>query len=88
MFDPVLFADPAWDMLLDLYITKSQNRRLSVTGACIGANAPLATALRYMSLLQERGLIRRLPDDTDGRRAHVELTDRATTLITELLNEL
>jgi hypothetical protein len=75
LLDADMFSDPAWDMLLDLFITGAEGRRLSVSGVCIGSHAPAATALRYLALLQERGLVRRMVDSTDGRRTLVELTE-------------
>lgn len=68
-----LFSDPAWDMLLDLFIAACDGRRLSVTDVCVGARCATATALRYLQLMLEDGLVLRAPDRTDGRRVHVLL---------------
>ena len=68
-----LFADPAWDMLLDLTICQGQ-RRLSVSAVCLGARVPHATAMRYLGLLLMRGLVERTPDALDRRRTYVRLT--------------
>ena len=32
-----LFGEPAWDILLDLFIAAKERRRVSVTSACIGS---------------------------------------------------
>ena len=73
-FDTSLFADPAWDMLLDLYAAHLEQRRSTVSGLCATAGAPTTTALRYVKLLVDRGLIARTPSETDQRVTHVELT--------------
>ncbi|HEY0622457.1 winged helix DNA-binding protein [Sphingomonas sp.] len=76
-FAPELFADPAWDMLLDLYAARLEGRRVSVSSLCIAAAVPPTTALRWIGTMHDAGLFGREPDPTDKRRAHITLTDRA-----------
>ncbi len=76
-FPPHLFADPAWDMLLDLYAAHLGQRRVSVTSLCIAANVPTTTALRWISTLEGEGLIERRADPLDGRRFFISLTGEA-----------
>ena len=77
IFPPHLFADPAWDMLLDLYAAELGQRRVSVTSLCIAANVPTTTALRWISALEGEGLIERRADPLDGRRFFLSLTREA-----------
>lgn len=70
-----LFADPAWDMLLDLAVARVEHRRVSVTPLCIASGVPTTTALRWIKLLNRAGLVERIEDDTDRRRAFVTLTE-------------
>ncbi|MCX9148142.1 hypothetical protein [Erythrobacter sp. WG] len=35
--DPDMFGEPAWDILLDLYIHQFQNDEVSVKAACVGS---------------------------------------------------
>ncbi len=81
----LLFSEPAWDILLDLFISDYDDRQLSVSAVCIGARAPSATALRYLSLLQDAALVERIRDATDGRRSHVKLTALGRRRMTNLL---
>jgi hypothetical protein len=74
-FGKDLFADPAWDLLLDLFIAGREGREISVSSACIAANAPATTALRWICQLEREGLISRALDPGDGRRSHLHLTD-------------
>lgn len=76
-FAAELFADPAWDMLLDLYAARLEGRRVSVSSLCIAAAVPPTTALRWIGTMHDAGLFGRDPDPTDKRRAHITLTERA-----------
>ena len=75
VFDvPDLFGEPAWDALLDIAQAELKGERLAVTSACIGSCAPTTTALRWLKLLEERGLVCREADPADARRNFVRLT--------------
>lgn len=76
-FEGELFADPAWDMLLDLTAARAEHVRVSVTSLCIAANVPPTTALRWIGQMVEAGLFVRSCDDTDRRRAFIDLSDRS-----------
>lgn len=77
LFSPGLFADPAWDMLLDLYGAHIAQHRVPVSSLCIAAAVPATTALRWIGKLEKEGLIVRRSDPHDGRRVFIELTERA-----------
>lgn len=74
-FPTGLFADPAWEMLLDLTHAKLAGKRVSVSSLCIAAHVPATTALRRIGDLVMSGLATRIRDENDGRRVFVELTD-------------
>lgn len=76
-FDPELFADPAWDMMLDLMASRAEHSRVSVSSLCIAAAVPATTALRWIKTLTDQGVFLRVADPTDGRRVFIELSDKA-----------
>jgi len=76
-FDPALFGDPAWDMLLDLTAAYGEGARVSVTSLCIAAGVPATTALRWLTQMVETGIFIRVPDPADKRRAFIALSDKA-----------
>ena len=71
-----LFADPAWDMLLDLMVARLERKRVAVSSLCIAAAVPPTTALRWIKALTERGHFVRVADAQDGRRVFIELSDK------------
>ncbi|HWU04181.1 MAG TPA: MarR family winged helix-turn-helix transcriptional regulator [Novosphingobium sp.] len=72
--DDDLFGEPAWDMLLDLYVAEKNQKRIAVTSACIGAAVPPTTALRWIRILEDKQLILREVDKDDARRTFVRLS--------------
>lgn len=76
-FESDLFADPAWDILLELYASALGQFRVSTSNLCIAAAVPATTALRWIGLLEKEGLIVRRPDPTDGRRQFMMLSEKA-----------
>lgn len=76
-FPADLFADPAWDMLLELYAAALGQRRMSVSSLCSGGAVPPTTALRWIGALEKHGLLRRSKDPFDGRRVFVALSEDA-----------
>lgn len=73
-----LFGEPAWDILLDLYIAQAEGKTVSVSSACIGSAAPPTTGLRWLGVLAEQGLVLREHDPDDQRRVLVRLTEKGT----------
>ena len=71
-----LFADPAWDMLLDLFAAALERRQVSVSSLCIAAAVPPTTALRWIGALHDSGLFAREADPADRRRAYVLLSSK------------
>jgi len=72
-----LFADPAFDMLLDLYASRLEGNRVAVSSLCIAAAVPATTALRWIKALTDQGLFIRSADPLDARRVHIELSNDA-----------
>ena len=77
--NPDLFGEPAWDILLDLYIAKGEGKHVSVSSACIGSAAPSTTGLRWLGVLADEGLVVREADAGDHRRVLVRLTPAGQT---------
>ncbi len=76
-FEPRLFADPVWDILLELYLARLDQRRITISSLCVAASVPPTTALRHISSLVERGMVVRRSNPFDGRTIYVELAEPA-----------
>lgn len=87
-FDAELFADPAWDMLLDLTAARAEHTRVSVSSLCIASGVPPTTALRWIGQMTEAGLFERQEDQTDRRRAFIALSNPAADAMARYFEEL
>jgi Winged helix DNA-binding domain len=80
-FRDELFADPAWDMLLDLMAARVERQRVAVSSLCIAAAVPPTTALRWIKTLCDQGLFVRVADPEDGRRVFIELSAETAAMM-------
>lgn len=80
-----IFADPAFDMLLDLHAARLEGHRVAVSSLCIAAAVPATTALRWIKQLTDRGLFVRKADPQDGRRIYIELSEDAARAMANYL---
>lgn len=76
-FHHELFADPAWDMLLDLMLARLEGRAVAVSSLCIAAAVPATTALRWIKRLTDEGIFVRTADPRDGRRVFIDLSEES-----------
>jgi hypothetical protein len=80
-----LFADPAWFILLDLFVRQHSGLDTSVSSACHASFSPVTTALRHIAILTERNIIVRRFDPRDQRRVYLELTEETREEIQRIL---
>ncbi len=78
---PELFGDPAWEMLVDLFIRECERRPISVSALCVTPSIPMSSAVRLCQKLSDAGLILRIPDLYDGRRTFVRLSPETSRRI-------
>ncbi len=80
-FPAEIFADPAWDMLLDLIAAQLEGKPVPVSSLCIAAAVPTTTALRWIRSLSEAGLFIRQTDPSDARRTWISLSPDAADAV-------
>ena len=87
-FDADHFADPAWDILLDLAAARAERQQVSVTSLCIAAGVPATTALRWIGQMVEADLLVRVSDPHDRRRAYIALADNTADAMARYFAEV
>jgi DNA-binding MarR family transcriptional regulator len=86
-FKAPMFGEPAWEMLLALYINHDGGSRQSIGRLSAVSGAPPTTALRWLDYLEKEQLVARNPNPTDRRSDFVELTDRGRSAMEAYLSE-
>ena len=83
-----LFGEPAWNMLLDLFIQFANGTKLSGKSLSIAAGCPPTTALRHIHRLEDSHLLRREASPRDARVALFSLTDRGILSVGRVLEAI
>lgn len=81
-------ASPVWRLLIEMYIAKYQGRGVSITDAALLVNIPLTTTLRYLKILEDKGILQRDSDRHDKRRAWLRLREKGILIVERSLRRL
>ena len=66
-----LLGAPAWDIMLALFVAAIEQHRTTVSEIVLASGAPSTTALRWIEVLRQRGIIGRVPSAHDARVTYV-----------------
>lgn len=80
-----VLGEPAWDMLLDLFIKFTRGAKVTTSSLCITSRVPLTTALRHISVLEEKGYVTRGQSRLDKQATLVGLSDAGVLAIGQYL---
>ena len=75
-FQGTLFGEPAWDILLDLYLAGERGTPVSISSACLAGGTAPTTGLRWLSILDDHGLTERERNASDGRMSWIRLSEK------------
>jgi DNA-binding MarR family transcriptional regulator len=82
--DARLFHEPAWDILLELYVVPAR-RPVPVSSMAYAIDVPISTTLRWFTKLQEHGLVESLADPIDARIRRISLSQKAIDMMESYL---
>lgn len=88
LFSPLLFSDPAWDILLYLLQAELEQARISFATLTARAKIPSTTAIRWVSIMADRGMLVRRDDPRDARRVFIELHPDTSAALRVLIDPL
>ena len=83
-----LFGEPAWEILLALYVVEDSGARFTISKLAECINAPLSTVLRWDKTLEEQLLVSRVNHPTDRRIAFVRLLDKGRTALDDYVRAI
>ena len=87
-FSASMFGEPAWDLLLALYVTQTDAEVASVSTLAKTAEIPMSTASRWLDYLEEHGFVERQPSHLDGRASNVFLSPRGRAALGQYLADM
>jgi DNA-binding MarR family transcriptional regulator len=87
-FPPGLFGEPAWDLLLALFIAREEGRELTLREAYAAAKVEPRDGPALIERLAEAGMVVRSRTPRDRRRPSVVLTGRAVERLSDYLADL
>lgn len=87
-FDPGMFGEPAWDMLLDLYVRETSGASATMKQLEAGSGVTSSTAVRWFQYLESDGLVTRHGPPPAGGTVFVELTDRGRQALDRYLTAI
>lgn len=76
-FNSAYFGEPAWNMLLSLYIAQGRGMSLKISEVCAEAKVPATTALRWLDHLEGDGYVARRRNPFHLKSALMVLTKKA-----------
>jgi hypothetical protein len=84
-FRASFFGDPAWDMLLDLYVARLSGKPVYVGALSLATRSSSSTGLRLIRDMERHGEVVRRADPSDGRRVMIEISDAAMAAVERAL---
>mgnify|MGYP000533644785 CR=1 FL=1 len=83
-----LFSASCWDMCLDIYICDLKNEQITVSSVAHSSGIPMTTAMRYINVMAEEGLLEKTPNPSDNRMVFVSTSPSCKERISDVLQKL
>jgi DNA-binding MarR family transcriptional regulator len=74
-FNPALFSEGPWDIIVILYLADLEQRRVTASELYSGVGGAPTTCIRWTERLIHEGLVTKSMDPEDGRRIFLHLTN-------------
>lgn len=87
-FDAELFADPAFDMLLFVFLEEEAGRPVETSACYRASGVPRTTAVRWINMMVSSGMFESAPHPTDRRLALLSLSENARARVRQWLTGL
>jgi DNA-binding MarR family transcriptional regulator len=84
LFGSTLFAEPAWDILLELFAAQLGGRRMSLRDIAVAIKVPESIAARWIAALADRGLVSSRIDLDQPALSWIGLTDKGAAQMKQL----
>lgn len=86
--DCFFLSYPYLNVLFELAKSRTEQKRISVTGVGLETDVPPTTVLRALGELEDVGIVERVPDPSDKRRVYVDLTAQGVKDVSEISDKI
>lgn len=83
-----LFSDSCWNMCLDIYLCDLVGERVTVSSVAHSSGVPMTTAMRYLNVMAEEGLLEKSPNPSDNRMVFVSTSATCREKMSNILANL
>ena len=83
-----LFGEPAWEILLALYIVEQSGARFTTSKLAEWIEAPLSTVVRWIRALEEKSLVGRVDHPNDKRIVFIRLLKKGRKALDDYLGAM
>lgn len=87
-FDPMLFSNPAWDILLNLYVAEAEGRPVTVLESCLASTVPQGVAVRWLGYLKQEEMVIEISDPVRPRQTVIRLSPQTRMAVSSYLGSL
>lgn len=86
--DRDLFGEPAWDILLQLFLGHSNRRGVKIEDVTITSGLTMTSALRLLEFLEHKGLIFAYRGEENTRQIYLRLSSRGLLEMAQYLDRV
>lgn len=83
-----IFQDPAFDILLTLFVSGEEGHKMPISAVVLSGGTPPTTGLRWVTKLEKLGMLLREDDPFDKRRQFISLTEETRERMLQWLTPL
>ena len=83
-----LFGEPAWDVLLFLFVSQAQGKGAKIEGLAIAARMPVTQALRWLERLEQREMVFAFRDEENEGEVFLRLTSKGHSAMSQYLHQI
>ena len=87
-FAPALFTNPAWDLLLHLYVATAEDGGISVPDCCASLSTPKGVVLRWLDYFQQEEMVVERTDPECTDQGLIRLSETAHLAVSAYLASL
>ena len=83
-----MFGEPAWDVLLFLFVSQAKGKGAKVEGIAMASRVPVTQAVRWLEKLESRQMVFAYRDDEQDGQVFLRLTAKGHSAMSQYLHQV